>query len=93
MKKSMKIRNIIAGLIFSLFSALSFASPVDINSADAKTIAAAISGIGLKKAQAIVAYRNEKGPFQTVEELTNIKGIGAKTLEKNKDNISLQGLN
>ncbi|NOX44008.1 MAG: helix-hairpin-helix domain-containing protein [Gammaproteobacteria bacterium] len=92
----MKIRsisNIIVGLVFALFSALSFASPVDINSADAKTIAAAISGIGLKKAEAIVAYRNEKGPFQSIDELTNIKGIGTKTLEKNKDNISLQGVN
>jgi len=92
MKKKFKIRNILAGLTLALFSALSFAGPVNINSADAEAIAAAINGVGLKKAEAIVAYRNEKGPFQSIEELMNIKGIGSKTLEKNKDNISLQDL-
>jgi len=88
----MEIKNILAALILTLFSALSFASPVDINSADAATIAAAISGIGPKKAEAIVAYRNENGLFQSVDDLISVKGISTKTVEKNRHNISLKGL-
>ena len=49
---------------------------IDINQADAETIAANLKGIGLKKAQAIVQFRNENGPFYSAEELTQVKGIG-----------------
>ena len=58
-----------------------------INTADAKTISDALSGIGLKKAEAIVKYRTEKGLFKTAEDLTNVKGIGEKTIAKNKKDI------
>ena len=58
-----------------------------INTADAKTISDALSGIGLKKAEAIVKYRTEKGLFKTAEDLTNVAGIGEKTVEKNKNDI------
>ena len=58
-----------------------FAAPVNINTADAKTIADALNGIGLKKAEAIVQYRTEKGPFKAIEELANVPGIGEKTIE------------
>ena len=67
-----------------------FAAPVNINAADAKTISESLSGIGLKKAEAIVKYRTEKGPFKTVEDLVNVAGIGDKTVEKNKKDILLQ---
>ena len=60
-----------------------------INTADAKTISDALSGIGLKKAEAIVKYRTEKGLFKTAEDLTNVKGIGEKTIAKNKKDILL----
>jgi len=48
-----------------------------------------IPGIGEKKAKAIVDYRNEHGPFKSVDELTNIKGIGEKMLEKMRPHIGL----
>lgn len=48
-----------------------------------------IPGIGEKKAQAIVEYRNAHGPFGSVNELTNVKGIGDKLLEKMKPHIRL----
>ncbi|WP_334077293.1 helix-hairpin-helix domain-containing protein [Paenibacillus sanfengchensis] len=48
-----------------------------------------IPGIGEKKAKAIVDYRNEHGPFKSVNELTNVKGIGEKMLEKMKPHIGL----
>ncbi|MEP7042632.1 MAG: helix-hairpin-helix domain-containing protein [Dokdonella sp.] len=57
---------------------------VDINSADAKALAEAMTGVGLIKAEAIVAYREAHGPFKSVEELAKVKGIGAKTIEANR---------
>jgi competence protein ComEA len=63
------------------------ASPVNINTADAKTIGEALSGIGLKKAEAIVKYREEKGAFKSVDDLVNVDGIGEKTIEKIKNDI------
>jgi competence protein ComEA len=60
---------------------------LDINSADAAAIAAALDGIGLTKAQEIVAYREMFGSFHSVEELAEVKGIGAATIEKNRQRI------
>lgn len=60
---------------------------LDINSADAVAIAAALDGIGLIKAQEIVAYREMFGSFRSVEELADVKGIGVATVEKNRQLI------
>ena len=58
---------------------------LDINSADA--IAVALNGVGLTKAQEIVAYREMFGNFHSVEELADVKGIGPATVEKNRQRI------
>ena len=76
-------------LLLSLFAVNAIAAPVNVNTADAKTISDALSGIGQKKAEAIVKYREEKGPFKTADDLTNVAGIGEKTVEKNKNDILL----
>ena len=76
-------------LLLSLFAFNVSAAPVNINTADAKTISDALSGIGPKKAEAIVKYRTEKGLFKTMDDLLNVVGIGEKTLEKNKNDILL----
>ena len=55
---------------------------LDINSADAKTIADSLVGIGITKAQDIVAYREMYGNFHSIDELIEVKGIGEATLEK-----------
>ncbi len=60
---------------------------LDINRADAATIAAALDGVGLTKAQEIVAYREMFGDFHSVDELAEVKGIGAATIEKNRQRI------
>ena len=73
------------------FSLPVFAGPVDINTADAKTLDASLVGVGPKVADAIVAYRTKHGPFKSVDELKKVKGVGAKTLEKNRDNLMLGG--
>ncbi|MGI9261176.1 MAG: ComEA family DNA-binding protein [Woeseiaceae bacterium] len=64
-----------------------FAGPVDINTADAETIAAELNGIGLAKAKEIVEYRQKYGPFKSAEDLSLVKGVGEKTVAKNRDNI------
>ncbi len=69
------------------FTSISMAQEVNINTADAQSIASSLSGIGLKKAQAIVAWRTEHGNFTDLASLENVKGVGQKTIEKNKDNI------
>jgi competence protein ComEA len=76
-------------LLLSLCVANAIAAPVNVNTADAKTISEALSGIGLKKAEAIVKYRTENSLFKTAEDLTNVKGIGEKIIEKNKKDILL----
>ena len=79
------------GLAISLLAvtAVAFAAPVNINKADAKTLEINIKGIGPKKAQAIVVYRQENGPFKTIHELTKVKGIGEKFIAKNKAELLL----
>lgn len=60
---------------------------LDINKADAATIAAVLEGVGMVKAQEIVAYRETFGNFRSLEELLEVKGIGAATVERNRDRI------
>lgn len=59
---------------------------VNINTADSTQLQT-ISGIGQSKADKIIAYRNANGPFASVDELTNVSGIGEKTLESIRDSI------
>ena len=62
---------------------------IDINSADAAYIAENLTGIGASKAQAIVDYRTRNGPFGSVDDLVNVKGIGLKTIDKNRDYLTV----
>ncbi len=64
-----------------------FAGPVDINTADADTIAAELKGVGPTKAKAIVEYREKHGPFKSPDDLSLVKGIGDRTVELNLANI------
>ena len=48
-----------------------------------------LNGVGLKKAQAIIDYRQKQGKFKNIEELNNVKGIGPKLFEKNKNLIRI----
>jgi len=61
---------------------------VNINRAD-ETELQTLTGIGPSKAEAIIQYRTENGPFKTIEDLKNISGIGEKTFEKLKDDITI----
>ncbi|MCZ6912824.1 MAG: ComEA family DNA-binding protein [Proteobacteria bacterium] len=79
------------GLILFLFAVVAplaaLAGPVNINTADAETISNELQGVGMTKAQAIVEYRENHGPFRSYDDLTLVKGIGARTVEINRENI------
>ncbi|MDP4917269.1 MAG: ComEA family DNA-binding protein [Haliea sp.] len=62
---------------------------VNINTADAATLAANLQGVGLSRAQDIIRYREAYGPFSAVEELADVSGIGQATLDKNRSVITL----
>jgi len=76
-------------LVGTLVAASAFADAVDINHADAATIAKELQGVGPAHAQAIVEYRDKHGAFKSIDELRKVKGIGPKVLEKNRANIRL----
>lgn len=74
-------------LVALFFSAPVFAKPVNINTADAKTISQSLTGISLKKAEEIVANRTQNGDFKSVADLQRVMGIGEKTIAVNKADI------
>jgi len=83
-------RYLVGAAIVLLMPLFAWAGPVNINTADADTLSAELDGVGLTKAQAIVQYRNTNGPFQSAAELAEVKGIGSRTVEINRDNIQVQ---
>lgn len=83
---------VLFSFLVSIFAAgasisVSAAEAVNINTADAVSLAKNLNGIGLKKAKAIIAYRDKHGSFKSAQDLANVKGIGSKTVLKNKDYI------
>lgn len=66
------------------------AATVNINTADAATLADKLNGIGMKKAQAIISFREQNGAFKSVDDLVNVPGIGQATLEKNRSLIDIK---
>ena len=64
--------------------------PVNINKADADTLASNLRGVGYSRAKAIVKYRSTNGPFLTVDDLIEVRGVGQSVLDKNRDRITLE---
>lgn len=90
--KSFKL--VLNSLLLSLAlmgSALAADEKVNINTADAATLDRVLLNVGASKAEAIVAYRKENGAFKSPEQLAMVKGIGLKTVEKNRDRIVVSG--
>lgn len=89
----MKFTRIIQAAALSLLLSTSAwaAEKVNINTADAATIDRVLLNIGPAKAQAIVAHRKANGAFKSAEQLVLVKGIGLKTIEKNRDRIVVAG--
>lgn len=70
-------------------AAVTAAAAVNLNQADAAGLQS-LPGIGPALAKRIVAYRDANGPFQSVDQLTNVTGVGSKKLEKMREHLSLQ---
>ena len=64
--------------------------PVNVHKSSASRIAAGMKGVGLKSATAIVAYRKANGPFDSLDALTAVKGVGPRALQKNESVIVLE---
>ena len=63
------------------------AQAVNVNTASAEALADSLNGVGIKKATAIIEWRSEHGNFASLDDLDKVKGIGSKTLARNKDDI------
>lgn len=88
--KVLSVKSLAALLATGLFSIWAWAAqPVNVNSASAEEIAESLKGVGLNKAEAIVSYRNENGSYKHVDELVNVKGIGIRTVDINRQYILL----
>lgn len=80
------VKYLIAALALGLAS-MAWAGPVNVNAADAKTLAKELDGVGDKLAEAIIEERG-KGPFKDAADLAKrVKGIGDAIIEKNKANL------
>ena len=82
------LAHVLAGAVLAIvLASAASAGPVNINTADAATLARELKGIGLKRAQAIVDYRAKHGPFKSADELGLVKGIGPAAIDKNRLDI------
>jgi len=87
------MKKLLTLLAAALLAAAAWAAePVNVNTASAEEISENLKGIGLSKAQSIVAYREANGSFLHVDELVNVKGIGIKTIDQNRELILLNDM-
>ena len=63
---------------------------VNINTADAQTLAVALDGVGASRAKAIVEYRDAHGPFRSVDDLAQVKGIGERVVDANRAHLTVK---
>jgi len=73
-----------------LFAPASFAGPVNVNTADAETLARELNGVGPALAEAIIRDREENGPFTSPDDLIRVRGIGERIVEMNRANILVE---
>lgn len=87
------IKKTLAAIVFALAltgMAVAESTPVNINTATPEQLAEALNGVGPARAEAIVAYREEHGPFAHIDELVNVQGIGLATVDRNRDRILIE---
>ena len=85
----MKTITTLAALAAFAISSITSAAPVNINTADSDALVEGLTGIGPQKAMAIVRYRQQYGPFQHVDDLAQVDGIGEKTVDQNRANMTV----
>lgn len=82
------LRRFLVAAVLALVTLVANAQSIDVNTATAAELEA-LPGIGPTKANAIIAYREQNGPFQSVDDLTKVSGIGDKTLQAIRDQITV----
>jgi competence protein ComEA len=83
------LRNLLGACLLTLPLATLAGAPININTADSEALVDALNGVGPQKAMAIVRYRQQHGPFKRVEELALVDGIGEKTVQQNRSNMTV----
>ncbi len=84
-------KHLVTAIAFGL-SSLTFAAepaaPVDVNTASPQALAEAMHGVGIKRAQAIVRYREQNGAFSSVDQLAQVRGISVNIVERNRHRVT-----
>lgn len=85
--------DIIRKLLFTLLLCFSFqilaADSVNINTADKETLMN-VKGIGEKRAEAIIVYREQNGPFKSIDDLAGVQGIGQSIIDNNREILTVE---
>lgn len=79
------IKKIVLICMIALPCYLLAADIVNINTADKQTLMTEIKGVGEKRAEAIISWREQHGPFKSVDDLANVSGVGQSIVDKNRD--------
>ena len=91
LQRSLVVPTLVAFLLMAMGASQGFAGkgPVNINTASVEELVE-LNGIGNSKAQAIVSYRDKNGPFQSVDDLRQVSGIGEKILERIRPQVTVE---
>ena len=83
------IKKLLLITLLAFSCALYAAGSVNINTADKETLMTGIKGVGEKRAEAIIAWREQNGQFKSVDELASVTGIGSSIVEENRANLTV----
>jgi len=81
------LRKLLFVVLVSLPLLLTAAQTVNINTADKETLMT-VKGVGEKRAEAIIAFREQNGPFKSVDDLVLVQGVGQTIVDSNRDQLS-----
>lgn len=84
------MRKSLVAVVALMLAGAAWAGPVNINKADAKTLAKELEGVGAAKAEAIIKYRTENGAFAAPDGIKKVPGVGDAIYEANKANIKIK---
>ena len=84
----MKLKTALSALLIGL-PGIASAGPININTADARALADRLDGIGPSRAQAIIQWREVHGPYQAVDDLSEVPGISERFVEMNRSLLTV----